>query len=185
MTIYSAAFRCTAGCDGAYPIDTVIYRCPRCGDLLEVAHDMQALRERSAAEWRTLFDTRYKRTAWPYGSSVWGKKEWVAPTIRDENVVSMDEGGTNLFWAFNSLRVRHHGADFCSNRVRGIGKPDRVAVTLGHAPPIEAGEPRRFGRQVGWLAQDLIHGKEFLVLAHAFKKVLDTDFERSFSECRG
>jgi threonine synthase len=99
MTTYSAAFRCTAGCDGAYPIDTVIYRCPRCGDLLEVAHDMQALGERSAAEWRTLFDTRYKRTAWPYGSSVWGKKEWVAPTIRDENIVSMDEGGTNLFWA--------------------------------------------------------------------------------------
>jgi threonine synthase len=96
---YGAAFRCTAGCEGAYPIDTVIYRCPSCGDLLEVVHDMRALGTRSAAEWRTLFDTRYKRTAWPYGSSVWGKKEWVAPTIRDENVVSMDEGGTNLFWA--------------------------------------------------------------------------------------
>jgi threonine synthase len=96
---YSAAFRCTAGCEGSYPIDTVIYRCPSCGDLLEVVHDMRALGTRSAAEWRTLFDTRYKRTAWPYGSSVWGKKEWVAPTIRDENVVSMDEGGTNLFWA--------------------------------------------------------------------------------------
>ena len=96
---YSASFRCAAGCDGSYPIDSVIYQCPRCGDLLEVAHDLGALRARSAAEWRTLFDTRYKRTAWPYGSSVWGKKEWVAPTIRDENVVSMDEGGTNLFWA--------------------------------------------------------------------------------------
>jgi threonine synthase len=95
----SASFRCTAGCDGSYPIDSVIYRCPRCGDLLEVVHDMEALGRRSAAEWRTLFDSRYKRTAWPYGSSVWGKKEWVAPTIRDENVVSMDEGGTNLFWA--------------------------------------------------------------------------------------
>ena len=46
-----------------------------------------------------LFDDRYKRTAWPYGSGVWGKKEWVCPEIRDENVVSMDEGGTNLFWA--------------------------------------------------------------------------------------
>ncbi len=96
---YSASFRCAAGCDGVYPIDSVIYRCPRCGDLLEVVHDMAALATRSAVEWRTLFDTRYKRTAWPYGSSVWGKKEWVAPTIRDENVVSMDEGGTNLFWA--------------------------------------------------------------------------------------
>ena len=99
MTRYSASLRCAAGCDGSYALDSVIYRCPQCGDLLEVVHDMTALRDRSAAEWRSLFDTRYKRTAWPYGSSVWGKKEWVAPTIRDENVVSMDEGGTNLFWA--------------------------------------------------------------------------------------
>jgi threonine synthase len=30
---------------------------------------------------------------------VWGKKEWVAPHVRDDQVVSMDEGGTNLFWA--------------------------------------------------------------------------------------
>jgi threonine synthase len=96
---YGAVFRCAAGCEGSYPIDTVIYRCPSCGDLLDVVHDMRALGTRSAAEWRAVFDTRYKRTAWPYGSSVWGKKEWVAPTIRDENVVSMDEGGTNLFWA--------------------------------------------------------------------------------------
>ena len=99
MTRYSASLRCAAGCDGSHALDSVIYRCPQCGDLLEVVHDMTALRDRSAAEWRALFDTRYKRTAWPYGSSVWGKKEWVAPTIRDENVVSMDEGGTNLFWA--------------------------------------------------------------------------------------
>jgi threonine synthase len=96
---YGAALRCAAGCEGAYALDTVIYHCPLCGNLLEVVHDLGALRERSPGEWRALFDARYKRTAWPYGSSVWGKKEWVAPTIRDENVVSMDEGGTNLFWA--------------------------------------------------------------------------------------
>ena len=49
--------------------------------------------------WMRLFDERYKRTTWPYGSSVWGKKEWVCPEVRDEHIVSMDEGGTNLFWA--------------------------------------------------------------------------------------
>jgi threonine synthase len=46
-----------------------------------------------------LFDERYKRTTWPYGSAVWGKKEWVCPSIEDAHIVSMDEGGTNLFWA--------------------------------------------------------------------------------------
>jgi threonine synthase len=76
-----------------------LYRCPSCGDLLEVAHDIEALKDRSAGAWMRLFDDRYKRTLWPYGSAVWGKKEWVCPDIRDDQIVSMDEGGTNLLWA--------------------------------------------------------------------------------------
>ena len=99
MATYRAVFRCIAGCHGEHALSEPLYRCPHCGDLLEVSHDMKALRDRSASAWMTLFDQRYKRTMWPYGSAVWGKKEWVLPEIRDENVVSMDEGGTNLFWA--------------------------------------------------------------------------------------
>lgn len=94
-----AWFRCINGCPGEYALTEVIYSCPRCGALLEVAHDLDRLRERSPAAWMKLFDDRYKRTTWPYGSGVWGKKEWVAPHVDDENVVSLDEGGTNLFWA--------------------------------------------------------------------------------------
>ncbi|MSP63613.1 MAG: threonine synthase [Myxococcales bacterium] len=97
--MYRAHFRCIAGCPGEHPLDEPLYRCPACGDLLEVAHDVAALRDRSAAAWMKLFDDRYKRTTWPYGSAVWGKKEWVCPSVRDDQVVSMDEGGTNLFWA--------------------------------------------------------------------------------------
>ncbi len=96
---YHAVFRCIAGCHGEHPLDTAIYNCPVCGDLLEVSHDIEALKDRSAAAWMRLFDERYKRTEWPFGSSVWGKKEWVCPDVRDEHIVSMDEGGTNLFWA--------------------------------------------------------------------------------------
>jgi len=96
---FSASFRCISGCPGSFALDELIYRCPSCGDLLEVAHDLDALRSRSAAAWMRLFDDRYLRTSFPYGSGVWGKKEWVAPHVRDENVVSMYEGGTNLFWA--------------------------------------------------------------------------------------
>jgi threonine synthase len=102
---YSAVFRCIAGCPGEHALAQPIYNCPTCGDLLEVSHDMAALADRSAAAWMRLFDERYKRTTWPYGSSVWGKKEWVCPEIRDENIVSMDEGGTNLFWAERFGRV--------------------------------------------------------------------------------
>ena len=96
---YRAVFRCIAGCHGEHSLAEPLYNCPQCGDLLEVSHDLTALRDRSAAAWMRLFDERYKRTTWPYGSSVWGKKEWVCPELRDENIVSMDEGGTNLFWA--------------------------------------------------------------------------------------
>jgi threonine synthase len=96
---FSAAFRCIAGCHGTHSLEQPLYRCPSCGDLLEVVHDVEALKSRSAAAWMRLFDDRYKRTTWPYGSSVWGKKEWVAPAVRDDMVVSMDEGGTNLLWA--------------------------------------------------------------------------------------
>ena len=99
MSAYRAAFRCAAGCPGDHSIWQPIYHCPTCGDLLQVVHDLDALRHRSPVAWMRLFDDRYKRTLWPYGSGVWGKKEWICPEIRDENVVSMDEGGTNLFWA--------------------------------------------------------------------------------------
>ena len=73
--------RCVNGCHGEYPLDTVIYRCPTCDGLLEVGHNLDLLRRRSPAAWMKLFDERYKRTAWPYGSGVWGKKEWVAPDV--------------------------------------------------------------------------------------------------------
>ena len=96
---YRAVFRCTAGCPEEHSIWQPLYRCPRCGALLQVEHDLDALRDRSPAAWMRTFDERYKRTTWPYGSGVWGKKEWICPELRNDNVVSMDEGGTNMFWA--------------------------------------------------------------------------------------
>jgi threonine synthase len=96
---YSAVFSCHSGCEGSWPVSKPIYRCPRCGGLLMVRHDIEALRNRGAAVWMRLFDERYGGTSWPYGSGVWGKREWVMPEARDEMIVSMGEGQTNLFWA--------------------------------------------------------------------------------------
>jgi threonine synthase len=99
MSRFRAFFRCFAGCGGQYPLTQPIYRCPTCDGLLEVAHDVEALRERSASAWMKLFDDRWMRTQWPYGSGVWGKREWVAPEMTDDSIVSTGEGGTNIFWA--------------------------------------------------------------------------------------
>ena len=97
---FHAEFRCLSGCEGAFPLTQAVYRCPRCRGLLEVVHDIEALRSaRGPKDWMKLFDDRYKRTIWPYGSGVWGKREWVAPEVPDDRIVSTDEGGTNLFWA--------------------------------------------------------------------------------------
>jgi len=97
---YSAWFQCIKpGCGEKYPLNTIIYKCKKCESLLEVAHDMEALKALSAKEWMALFEDRYKSTQWPFGSGVWGKKEWILPNLHDDNIVSMYEGGTNLFWA--------------------------------------------------------------------------------------
>ena len=97
---YDAWFQCiNETCKSRYPLNKVIYRCEACGSLLEVQHDMQALAHRGAKAWMKLFEDRYKSTEWPYGSGVWGKKEWILPKINNENVVSLYEGASNLFWA--------------------------------------------------------------------------------------
>lgn len=92
-------FRCFAGCEGKHSIYDVIYRCPKCQSLLEVHHERGPLQTRNAYQWQRLFDSRASTTNWPYGSGVWGMREWVIPSLQDENVVSMCEGNTNLFWA--------------------------------------------------------------------------------------
>ena len=93
---FTAWFRCSDGCDFRAELSEVVYRCPRCHGLLEVEHDLRALRERTASAWRELFDARFRVGPWPLGSGVWGKKEWVHPGLRIENVVSMYEGGSPL-----------------------------------------------------------------------------------------
>ena len=97
---YKAWFQCiNEQCKTKYPLNRIIYRCETCGSLLEVQHDMTALARRDAKAWMKLFEDRYKSTQWPYGSGVWGKKEWILPQIADDNIVSLYEGGSNLFWA--------------------------------------------------------------------------------------
>ncbi len=130
---YSAAFQCLAGCEGRYPLTQAIYRCPTCGGLLDVAHDLRALADRSPAAWMKLFDDRYKRTLWPYGSGVWGKREWVAPEVADDAIVSMDEGGTNLFWAERygrSLGLDELWVKLCGNSHTGSFKDLGMTVLV-------------------------------------------------------
>jgi threonine synthase len=130
---YQAVFRCLAGCPGEHPLTRPIYRCPTCNGLLDVSHDVAALKDRSAAAWMKVFDDRYKRTSWPYGSGVWGKREWVAPEVPDASIVSMDEGGTNLFWAERygmSIGLDDVWVKMCGNSHTGSFKDLGMTVLL-------------------------------------------------------
>ena len=95
---HSAWFQSLSNPGERYALDEVVYT-DRNGGLLQVAHDMDALKRTSGNRWKELFESRQHKSEWPYGSGVWGKKEWVLPEIEPENVVSMYEGHTNLFWA--------------------------------------------------------------------------------------
>jgi threonine synthase len=97
---YRAWFQCiNPQCGATYPLNSIVYQCKSCHSLLEVQHDLKALKRHSAATWKKIFAKRYMGNEWPYGSGVWGKKEWILPNIESDNVVSLLEGGTNLFWA--------------------------------------------------------------------------------------
>ncbi|KAL2537593.1 Threonine synthase 1 [Forsythia ovata] len=101
----------------SYSLDEIVYR-SRSGGLLDVQHDMDALKKFDGQYWRSLFDSRVGKTTWPYGSGVWSKKEWVLPEIDGDDIVSAFEGNSNLFWAerfgkqflgMNDLWVKHCG----------------------------------------------------------------------------
>jgi threonine synthase len=145
---YKCAFRCVAGCEGSYDIEQVIYHCPKCGELLEVQHDLEALKTRSPAAWIRLFDDRRSTNRWPYASGIWGKKEWVLPTLEDDCVVSLNEGGTNLFWAERygrTLGLPDLWIKLCGNSHTGsfkdLGMTVLVSVVkqmIKHGKPIKA-----------------------------------------------
>ena len=87
----TASYRCVRGCAGHYDVFSVIYRCPQCGGLLEVAHDEALLaRSRDGNAWRAVFDSRRGV------SGVWAKQDWVLPQISPERIITLGEGWTPL-----------------------------------------------------------------------------------------
>jgi len=146
MPTYHAWFAAQDDPDERYPLTEVVYY-SRSGGLLEVQHDLEALRQVSAEEWKRLFDRRWMRTAWPYGSGVWGKKEWVCPELDDANVVSMFEGGTNLFWAERfgrEIGVEDFWIKMCGNSHTGSFKDLGMTVLVSVVKQmIREGKPIR------------------------------------------
>jgi len=130
--IYNACFQSIHDPTERYELDEIVYQA-RDGALLEVVHDENELRKTSAADWKELFKKRNAVNEFPYGSGVWGKKEWVLPGIANESVVSMFEGHTNLFWAErygNGLGVDDLWIKQCGNTHTGSFKDLGMTVLV-------------------------------------------------------
>ena len=131
MQAFSARFRGTRS-QSTHSLDEVVYR-DADGGLLEVEHDMDALRRRPASEWKALFESRSGSHAWPYASGIWGKKEWVLPEIADEDIVSLNEGWTNLFYAKRlgeQLGLKELWVKLCGNSHTGSFKDLGMTVLV-------------------------------------------------------
>jgi len=102
-------------CDATYTTREQVYTCRRCGGLLDVEHDMDALKKVVSRE---LFDSRLGALDAPYNSGVWRYKEMIFPDAPDEQVVTRGEGNTNLYRApkglaawvgASALQLKHEG----------------------------------------------------------------------------
>jgi threonine synthase len=115
-----------------YPLDDIVYT-DREGGLLQVVHDLDELKKTAAVEWKRIFRERSHQNEWPYGSGVWGYKEWVLPEVDDDNIVSMYEGNTNLFWAERygrELGVEDLWIKLCGNSHTGSFKDLGMTVLV-------------------------------------------------------
>ena len=71
----------------------------------------QAGAETAADAWKALFDERRCHGPWPLDSGVWSKREWVAPQLPIDDIVSMGEGHSTL------LRADAYGEDIGVKRL--------------------------------------------------------------------
>ena len=102
-------------CNKEYPINEIRYECDSCGELLDVIHDIEDIKEKVS---KNLFDKRLGSKKFPYYSGVWRYKELILP-IDDKFIITRPEGNTNLYKSVkvaeysgidaNKLLLKHEG----------------------------------------------------------------------------
>ena len=138
MRWYLVCFR--DSCREEYPIDSVLYQCPKCGGLLEAAYCW----DRTAASgWKALWRNRRLDNSALEQSGVWRYRESI-PFLEDVGqIVSLREGNTPLLAAplaaqyarLDALTFKHQGfnptGSFKDNGMTcGISQAVRLGKTL-------------------------------------------------------
>lgn len=91
-----AWFRDAVTKTGRSELTDIVYS-SKAGNLLEVVHDLEALKEeRSAEAWKELWSERRAQCVWPRCNGVWARHEMVLPDLPLEHIVSLGEGMSPL-----------------------------------------------------------------------------------------
>ena len=102
-------------CGQTFPSNQNIVTCPDCGGLLDVTHDLDALRGKIT---RGLFEQRLGSWNPLDRSGVWRYRELVLPGLEEDDYVTRGEGSTNLYTAtpglleyagVGKLQLKHEG----------------------------------------------------------------------------
>lgn len=126
-------------CGHTHQLDDPVYVCGKCGGLLDVEHDLAALRPIISRE---LFDGRLGTLDAPYNSGVWRFKELVFPGIADDQIITRGEGNTTLYRApkrlaawlgAERLSLKHEGEN-----PTGSFKDRGMTGGMTHAVMVEA-----------------------------------------------
>ena len=108
--------------------------------------------DRSGAAWMKLFDDRYMRSQWPYGSGVWGKREWVMPMVPDD-AHRVHVRGRHATCSGPSATARSSGLDelwvkLCGNSHSGSLQGPRHDRAGERGAPRDAARARRQGHRL-------------------------------------
>src|SRR6185437_14333500 len=124
MCSYLVCFR--DNCREKYPIDSVLYQCPRCGGLLEASYRWDAA---GVSGWKTLWRNRRLDNSALEQSGVWRYRESI-PFLQDiSRVVTLREGNTPLLPA--PLAAQYAGLDALTFKDNGMTCGVSQAVQLG------------------------------------------------------
>jgi threonine synthase len=183
-------------CSETFYRNARIYECPKCNGLLDVQHDLDALRERVSF---ALFDERLGGfQAWER-SGVWRYRELIAPDIDPSELVTRGEGNTMLydsppwlsqFTGHKRLQLKHEGENPTGSfkdrgmttgvtQARHLGTHAVICASTGNTSASMASYARLTGLQgvvaypvgkvaVGKVAQSIAYGATCLEVCGDF-----------------
>ncbi|MBF0228909.1 MAG: threonine synthase [Desulfamplus sp.] len=100
------------GCDATYPINELLYVCPKCGQVLLIHNrNFDELKKISGKTWQQIFDYRRMLNI-PALKGIYRYHEFIGPNISLDSIVYLGEGHTPIIEANKKLQEKTGGIRF-------------------------------------------------------------------------